>query len=101
MPGHNAALQVLGTFFLWIGWYGFNPGSTLRISTPHMSRVAARTVLTTTLSAVAGGLTSCIGNKLPLTPTPTPNPYPYPYPYPYPSPGVPSVRPSPRPEPRR
>ena len=69
MPGHNAALQVLGTFFLWIGWYGFNPGSTLRISTPHMSRVAARTVLTTTLSAVAGGMACCFGNKLLISKT--------------------------------
>jgi Amt family ammonium transporter len=27
MPGHSAPLVVLGTFVLWLGWYGFNPGS--------------------------------------------------------------------------
>ena len=29
--GHSATLVVMGTFFLWFGWYGFNPGSMLAI----------------------------------------------------------------------
>ncbi|KAL4291387.1 hypothetical protein GQ457_14G017830 [Hibiscus cannabinus] len=32
LRGHSAALVVLGTFMLWFGWYGFNPGSFNKIS---------------------------------------------------------------------
>ena len=57
MPGHSTVLQVLGTFILWMGWYGFNPGSTLGIAPAGYAMHAARSVVTTTLAAAGGGVT--------------------------------------------
>lgn len=56
--GHSMPLVVLGTFLLWIGWYGFNPGSTLGITGDGQAAVAARVAVTTTLAAASGGVTS-------------------------------------------
>src|SRR4028118_751308 len=46
IPGHNMPLAVLGVLILWIGWWGFNPGSTMAASTQ-----VADIALTTTLAA--------------------------------------------------
>jgi Amt family ammonium transporter len=54
--GHSAVLVVMGTFFLWFGWYGFNPGSMLAIVGPNSQEVVGRSAVTTTLGAAAGGL---------------------------------------------
>lgn len=32
IEGHNLPVAVLGVFLLWVGWFGFNAGSTLRLS---------------------------------------------------------------------
>ncbi len=63
MPGHSSVLQVLGTFILWLGWYGFNAGSTLAITT-ETAKTAGRVVVTTTLAAAAGGVTSVTLEKV-------------------------------------
>ena len=56
IPGHNLALAALGVFILWMGWFGFNPGSQLAAS-GEVNRIAISHVfLTTNLAAVAGGV---------------------------------------------
>ena len=53
MSGHNMTLVAVGTFILWFGWYGFNPGSTLSaVDMQGIGRVATNT----TLAACAGGM---------------------------------------------
>jgi Amt family ammonium transporter len=53
--GHSMTLVVLGTFMLWFGWYGFNPGSALAIigetgdDTVYLE-IVGRTAVTTTLA---------------------------------------------------
>ncbi|NEP18469.1 MAG: ammonium transporter [Leptolyngbya sp. SIO4C1] len=51
IPGHSLTLSVLGGFILWIGWFGFNPGSVLaaNLQVPYVA-------LTTNLSAAAGAI---------------------------------------------
>jgi Amt family ammonium transporter len=51
IPGHNMPLAVLGVLILWIGWWGFNPGSTMA-AVPEIADIA----LTTNLAAAAGVL---------------------------------------------
>lgn len=50
IPGHSMSLAALGTFILWFGWFGFNPGSTF---TAHHLRISVVAV-NTNLAAAAG-----------------------------------------------
>merc|ERR1719361_1490144 len=54
---NNLAHVVLGTFFLWFGWYGFNCGSTLSFSDVSTATTASLVAMNTTVSAATGGLT--------------------------------------------
>jgi len=55
---HSVALQILGTFVLWFGWYGFNPGSALAIDNPDSAATAALCAVTTTTAAATGCVTA-------------------------------------------
>ena len=55
IPGHNMLYGALGVFILWLGWFGFNPGSELAISGDSANNVAG-IVITTNLAAAAGAV---------------------------------------------
>jgi Amt family ammonium transporter len=53
---HNIPFCVLGTFALWFGWYGFNPGSTLALHDADTAYLAGLVAVNTTLAPCAAGL---------------------------------------------
>lgn len=52
--GHNVALAALGTFILWLGWFGFNPGSQLAADPLPISHI----VVTTDFAATTGAISA-------------------------------------------
>jgi len=56
MPGHSLSLAALGVFILWIGWYGFNPGSQLAFAGSANTNAMMLIAANTTLAAAAGAL---------------------------------------------
>lgn len=69
IPGHNLAIATLGCLILWLGWYGFNPGSMLALNeqVPYIA-------VTTTLGGAGGGIAATLfsqfsGGKPDLTMT--------------------------------
>lgn len=55
IPGANMPLATLGTFILWMGWFGFNGGSTLKLGGIDVANEVANVFLNTN-AAAAGGL---------------------------------------------
>ena len=55
IPGHNMSLAVIGLFILWLGWFGFNPGSTMSFQNPSD---VMHILVTTNTAAVAAVLTA-------------------------------------------
>lgn len=59
IPGHNKLFAVLGVFILWMGWFGFNAGSTLAI-TGESANVVPLIILDTNLAAAMGGISALL-----------------------------------------
>jgi Amt family ammonium transporter len=56
IPGHSLSWASLGIFILWIGWFGFNPGSSLAAFGDKNSTLISHVFLTTNFAAATGGL---------------------------------------------
>jgi Amt family ammonium transporter len=52
IPGHNLPIAFLGAFILWLGWFGFNPGSTMSAAPVDIALIAT----TTNIAAATGAL---------------------------------------------
>lgn len=55
IPGHSMSLAVIGLFVLWLGWFGFNPGSTMSFQNPSD---VVHILMTTNTAAIAAVVTS-------------------------------------------
>jgi ammonium transporter, Amt family len=58
---HSVPFTVLGTFILWFGWYGFNPGSTGQMHMASTAYTSALVAVNTTLAPCIAGLVVFIG----------------------------------------
>ena len=66
MPGSNIPMAALGVWILWLGWFGFNGGSELIVST-EASAIAVSQVFLNTNMAASGGVVAAILMSLILT----------------------------------
>ncbi len=60
IPGSNLALATLGTFILWLGWFGFNGGSQLALGTEADANAVAIIFANTNMAAAAGAVAALI-----------------------------------------
>lgn len=56
MPGHNMSTATIGVFVLWLGWFGFNPGSTMALDAAGIGHIA----VTTNTAAAAATLAALV-----------------------------------------
>ena len=65
IPGHNIPVAALGVFILWLGWFGFNPGSTTAVGGGDLAAIAVTTNLAAAGGAVAAMVVSWVLFKKP------------------------------------
>jgi Amt family ammonium transporter len=64
LPGANLPLATLGTFILWLGWFGFNGGSELKVSDVGEANAVALVFVNTNGAAAAGVVAALITSRL-------------------------------------
>ncbi len=60
IPGHSMTLAALGVFILWLGWFGFNPGSQLAAAGVDNAKAISLIFITTNIAAAGGALSTMI-----------------------------------------
>ena len=56
IPGHNMSIATLGCLILWLGWFGFNPGSVMAADPGAITHIA----LTTNMAGAVGGIAATV-----------------------------------------
>jgi Amt family ammonium transporter len=60
MPGHNMSTATIGVFVLWLGWFGFNPGSTMAADPLAIGHIAVTTNTSAASASIAAMLASIV-----------------------------------------
>lgn len=64
LPGANLPLATLGTFILWMGWFGFNGGSVLKLGDVASANSVAMVFLNTNTAAAGGAIGALITSRI-------------------------------------